>query len=85
MKQEYLDFFISKTKDPNTNWIFLEEIPRITYQKNKRFKPCGTCAKAIKQDYKLEPLFGPAVKCRKWEKPINNFCSHYESKNKVEK
>ena len=80
---EHLLFFIEKTKDPTTNWIFLEELPRISgiSTRKKKFKPCATCNKCIPVEYQYENIYGRAVKCRAWEKPNKkNYCSYYESK-----
>ena len=80
---KYLQFFIDKTKDPNTNWIFENSYPEISglSKKNKKWKPCSNCKKAIPIQHEYEFMYGKAFKCKAWEKPnANNSCSHYESK-----
>jgi len=80
---EHVKFFIEKTKDKNTNWIFLKNFPEIRGlpKRKKRWKPCNNCSKAKPVNYEFEPILGKAVKCLAWEKPNKkNACSYYESK-----
>ena len=80
---EYLKFYIEKTKDRNTNWIFLKNFPEVHGgpKSKKRWKPCHNCNKAIPTQHKFELILGKAIKCLSWEKPNNkNACPYYESK-----
>lgn len=79
---DYVKFYIEKTKDMNTNFIFLRNFPDVEVPRSKKtWKPCNNCKKAIPTTYDYEPILGKAIKCRAWEKPTRkNTCSHYESK-----
>lgn len=81
---DHLSFFIEKTKNPDINWIFLKPFLKVKGQK-KRKSPCGNCKFAAPQKYEFESKYGPAVTCKKWEKPNKkNWCSYYIN-NKYEK
>ena len=85
---DYVKFYIEKTKDPNTNFIFLRNFPEVQGipKSKQRWKPCHNCVKAIPVSYKYQPILGEAIKCRSWDRPTSkNTCSHYESKFKIVK